>query len=1029
MMTDIGFGKRSLGLVAMLVLAMLCGGLAPAWAGQDLPSVLILNSYHQGEQWSDHELSGIIDALQVQYPNLVPMVEMLDTKRFPSSTHLHLFKAHLLAKYRNRPPNLIVALDNPALDLLTQNGDDLFPGAPIVFAGINDYRPEMIAGREKITGVMQQLDVAGTLEMALSMHPGARHALVIHDYTASGIAVRQEAEAALAPFSGKLRITYSPDVAFDELGQELRSLDKIDIVLLLSYVTDRTGRTFTREESTRLITSLSPAPVYGVHEINLGFGIVGGMLLGGREHGRQAGGLAVRVLQGSAPGEFQPQESQSRCMLDFNAVQRFQIPERLWPEGALVVNRPLSLWNRHYRVLIPALAAILTLITLSLLLAVTVVRIRRTKAAIRKSEEKYRMLFSTIPLGITVTDQAGNILETNATAARLLGVPKEEHETRALDGGEWHAIRPDGTPMPVDEYAGIRALRENILVEHVEMGIQGPASETVWLSVSAVPLHLEGYGVMIMYTDQTQRKRAEMNLLRKDALLAAMLRNLPFDFWARDTDQRIIMQSDESLNLWGDLTTKELLNCHFDQETMDRWQSNNSRALAGEVVSDDCSLVIQSGERREYHNIVAPIREGEEILGILGINVDITERKRSEQEREKLRDQLVQVQKMEAIGRLAGGVAHDFNNMLGVILGQVEMAMQHLDPALPLHANLQQVQAAAQRSADLARQLLAFARRQTVTPRLLDLNETLEGMLSMLRRLIGEEVELVWRPGRDAAVVNVDPSQLDQVLVNLCVNARDALPGLGRITIETGTASFDEVACEGHAGLTAGDYALLRVSDNGCGMGPETLANLFEPFFTTKEMGKGTGLGLATVYGIVCQNKGAIDVESEPGRGTTFTIYLPRQQNDPERLARDEAAEPIPGGVETVLVVEDEPMILDLAATMLEVQGYTVFQAATPEEALLLAQNHAGHIDLLVTDVIMPGMNGRELAARLATLYPEMKLLFMSGYTADVIAHHNVIDEGVHFIQKPFSLKSLANKVRETLNAPAVISKAEQREP
>ena len=1028
-MTDIGLGKRSLGLVAMLVLGMLWGELAPAWAGPGLPTVLILNSYHYGEQWSDNELAGVLDALQAQYPNLVPMVEMLDTKRFPSPAHLHLLKNHLLTKYRNRPPDLVVALDNPALDLLTKNGNDLFPEAPIVFAGINDYHPEMIAGRQKITGVIQRLDAAGAMEMALSMHPGARNALVIHDYSASGIAVRQETESALAPIADKLNITYVPDVSFDDLSRELRALARTDIVLLLTYVTDRTDRTFTREESTRLITSLSPAPVYGVHETNLGFGILGGILLEGREHGRQAGNLALRVLQGADPGQISPQESQSRCILDFNAVQQFQVPERLWPKGAHVVNRPLSVWHRHRSVLIPALAAILVLVTLSLLLFVTVFRLRRTKAAIRKSEEKYRVLFSMIPLGITVTDQAGKIIETNAMAARLLAVPKEEHETRALDGGEWHAICPDGTPMPVDKYPGIRALRENAPVENVEMGIVGPANETVWLSVSAVPLHLGGYGVMVIYSDLSQRKRAEMDLLRKDALLAAMLRNLPFDFWARDTNQRIIMQSDESLNLWGDLATNELLDRHVDQETMDRWRSNNSRALTGEIVSEDCSLVIQSGERREYHNIVVPIREGKDILGILGINIDITERKRSEQEREKLRDQLVQVQKMEAIGRLAGGVAHDFNNMLGVILGQVEMALQHLDPAVPLHANLKQVQMAAQRSADLARQLLAFARRQTVTPRLLDLNETLEGMLFMLRRLLGEDVELVWRPGREAAVVRVDPTQLDQVLVNLCVNARDALTGSGRITIETGAASFDEVACEGHVGLMPGDYVLLAVSDNGCGMGPETLANLFEPFFTTKETGKGTGLGLATVYGIVCQNGGIINVDSEPGRGTTFKIYLPRQQDGPERLARAEVAEPIPRGVETVLVVEDEPMILDLVATMLEMQGYTVFQAATPEEALRLAQSHAVRIDLLVTDVIMPGMNGRELAAQLAPLHPEMKLLFMSGYTADVIAHHNLLDEGVHFIHKPFSLKSLSIKVRDTLNAAGVLGKTEQSEP
>ena len=301
---------------------------------------------------------------------------------------------------------------------------------------------------------------------------------------------------------------------------------------------------------------------------------------------------------------------------------------------------------------------------------------------------------------------------------------------------------------------------------------------------------------------------------------------------------------------------------------------------------------------------------------------------------------------------------------------------------------------AAQRSADITRQLLAFARKQIIAPQVIDLNETVEGMLKMLRRLIGEEINLTWRPGPGLWSVKMDPSQLDQILANLCVNAWDAITGVGKVTIETVTVSLDKGYCKGHLVFVPGDFILLTVSDDGCGMDKEILDKLFEPFFTTKEVGQGTGLGLATVYGIVKQNNGFINVYSEPGLGTTFKIYLPRHESDAAD-AQKEKAKAIPlGHGETILVVEDEVTILNMSKTMLESLGYAVLTASTTDEAMQLAKAHADTIHLLITDVVMPEMNGRELAEQLHTLYPELKTLFMSGYTADVIAHHGVLAEG-----------------------------------
>ncbi|MBU1568373.1 MAG: PocR ligand-binding domain-containing protein [Proteobacteria bacterium] len=390
------------------------------------------------------------------------------------------------------------------------------------------------------------------------------------------------------------------------------------------------------------------------------------------------------------------------------------------------------------------------------------------------------------------------------------------------------------------------------------------------------------------------------------------------------------------------------------------------------------------------------------------------ERRVAEHERAILQTQLIQAQKMESVGRLAGGVAHDFNNMLGVILGHVELAEEQINPADPLLQDLHEIKNAAIRSADLTRQLLAFARKQTISPKVLDLNNTVESSLNMLRRLIGEDINLAWLPGNGLWPVKIDPTQIDQILANLTVNARDAIAGVGRITIETDNLVLDDDYCADHMGFLPGSYVLMMVSDDGCGMDKETREHAFEPFFTTKEIGKGTGLGLATIYGIVKQNSGFINVYSEPGKGTTFRILLPKYVGK-ARLEQDKPAEAMQQGQETILLVEDEPSILQLGKRMLEGMGYQVLAAATPGEALQMAEQHSGTIHLLLTDVIMPEMNGRDLAKRLLSLYPQMARMFMSGYTADVIAHHGVLDVGVQFIQKPFSKAELSAKVREAL--------------
>lgn len=401
-----------------------------------------------------------------------------------------------------------------------------------------------------------------------------------------------------------------------------------------------------------------------------------------------------------------------------------------------------------------------------------------------------------------------------------------------------------------------------------------------------------------------------------------------------------------------------------------------------------------------------------------GIILDVHERKQAQLDRETLATQLQHAQRMETVGRLAGGVAHDFNNMLGVILGRIEMSLASLDASQDdRREHLLEIHAAATRSADLTRQLLAFARKQVVEPKILDLNDTLAGMVRMLQRLIGENIRFVWEPAFGVWPVKMDPSQLDQVLVNLCVNARDAIAETGTVQVTLANVVLDARAVAGHMGVEPGEYVRLTVSDTGCGMDAHTLAHALEPFFTTKPQGKGTGLGLATVEGVAGQNGGFVTVASSPGAGTSVFVHLPRCAEVRTDAGSTPAEDDLLMGTETILLVEDEPSMLRVMTVVLEGLGYTVLPASTPETAQAAMAAHAGSIALVVTDVIMPGMNGADLVRALRVDYPDLRALFMSGYTADTLGVRGVIESGVHFIQKPFSRRTLGLKLREVLGA------------
>ncbi|MEW6080043.1 MAG: transporter substrate-binding domain-containing protein [Thermodesulfobacteriota bacterium] len=512
--------------------------------------------------------------------------------------------------------------------------------------------------------------------------------------------------------------------------------------------------------------------------------------------------------------------------------------------------------------------------------------------------------------------------------------------------------------------------------------------------------------------DITDSKRMEETLRDREMFMRAMISCSPMALYSIDLSGNVSSWNASAERIFG-WTAEEVLGRPLpiiSEENRLEFEALKEQVTAGRgFVGKEMFRLRKDGSTFPIRLSAAPIRNDDgEIVGIMGAAEDISEQK-------KLSAQLLQAQKMESVGRLAGGVAHDFNNMLNVIQGYAALALDGLTPDDPFHEDFSEIYEAARRSSDITRQLLAFARMQPIRLEAIDLNETVEAMLKMLRRLIGEDIELVWRPGAGLWAIIMDSSQIDQILANLLVNARDAIDGNGKVVIETGNVHLDEDACADRSDLVPGDYVLLSVSDDGCGMDKEAMDKLFEPFFTTKGLGHGTGLGLATVYGIIRQNNGFINVYSEPGLGATFKIYLPRHRGEAKTAEDRVPAEIYQGRGETVLVVEDEKAVLRLAEKILSGLGYTVLAASGPAQAMKRAGEYAGTIDLLITDVVMPEMNGRELAEKLRGTHPGIKVLYMSGYTADVIANRGILEAGVHFIQKPFTRNDLAMKVREAL--------------
>ena len=850
-------------------------------AAPDLKRVLVLHSYHRGLGWTDSIAQGIDEVLGRSGLAIETFTEYMDTKRIFDEQYLDDLASLFRYKYRNRRFDIIISSDDYAFQFLLTHRDDIFPQTPVVFCGVNYFKDEFISKAPGFTGVVESFSIKDTIDAALSINPDLRRVYSVVDATITGKANLKLLEGVIPHYQGRLEFITITDADMTAVQETVGRLPANSIVLLLAFTTDRSGNTFSLEQSADLITAACNRPVFSFWDFHLNHGIAGGMITTGLSHGQAAAELALRIIGGQNPADIPViKESPNRYIFDNAVLKRFDIPISRLPAGSRLINRSPSFYEQHKRLVWQVVLSFGILILVTGIITVYLLRLRATESALRDSEARFRDLAEMLPETIYEVDLHNNFLYANKSGLDQFGY----------------------TP---------RDLKEGITVTAL-----------------------------------------------------------------------------------------------IDPADHERIGHNIGRLLQGEDIGlSEYTAVRKDGTRFPVISRSAVIFKDGQPAGLRGFLIDISERKR-------LEEQFQLARRMESVGTLAGGIAHDFNNLLMGIQGRASLVQLTLDAADPSMEHIKGIEEYVRNASHLTKQLLGFAQSGKY-----DLKATaLNALIGRTVETFGHtrsELRIHKRFAEDLRTAMVDRNQIEQVLLNLLINAWQAMPDGGDLTITTQNRSLS--APEGRLhGVEAGDYVVIQLTDTGIGMSAKIRKRIFEPFFSTKSRARGTGLGLASAYGIVKNHGGALTVASEPGQGSTFTVLLPASGRPPEETMQITNA--ATRGSETILLVDDEEMILSVGAELLKHLGYRVFLADGGKAALEKFTANAAAIDLVILDLIMPDLGGRETFERLRSISPNVRVLLSSGYSINGEASE-ILDKGCNgFIQKPFNLQQLARKIRSVLD-------------
>ncbi|MCG3212393.1 MAG: Sensor histidine kinase RcsC [Anaerolineae bacterium] len=1046
---------RRICLFALFLVLLISGAGRPVLASHK-SRVLLISSYHPAFPTFFEQINGIKSVLNPKEVELD--IEFMDSKRFYYQANIDNFYTSLKYKLSQLPPyDAILVSDDNALMFTLEHQAELFPQIPIVFLGVNNVALALEQNNNPfVTGIIERVSMQDTIQLMLDLPPHPTKIYAIVDDTPSGQGDLQTFTKTTQAYADvSFNVISLTDYTFSELAQRLQKINDDSAVLLLSAYRDRLGTDEDFDDSLQLITANLKVPLYHLWYHGMGDGILGGKIISHYEQGRQAAQIVRDVLTDHRIDVLPVlTDSPNLYAFDYRQMARFGITEADIPAGSLVFNRPESLYQTYRTLIWSVSVVLLVLLGLVALLSVSILKRRQSEQKLKASEQKYRTYINSAPYGVFVTDAAGQMLEVNPTAVQLTGYADNDLlrlnlanlvEPAQVNG---HRLFPD----VVDRGSA-----------HTELKLSRPDGSPYFMAINAVKLpddQVLAYGKDItdrkLAEQEIRNRNRELNLLNRviaasaaaedtKALLETVCRELALAFDVPQSAAALINKDRLAADVVAEYKTNDRPSgLKYSIPVKDNPICQYLFEFKTPLVIDDAesdprlrlvSTLVQ--ERGIASLLIIPLMLGDQVVGSLGVDsltpyrfsehdVNLAKSVASQvagalarvklaEERQALEEQYYHAQKMESLGRLTGGIAHDFNNLLTAINGFAEMIQMQLPPGHSLQPMVHNISTSGNRAAELVRQLLAFSRKQIIKPKTLDLNVVITDLERILRRLVGEDIVVQTILPPDIWPVKVDPTQIEQVIMNLVINARDAMPDGGVLVIETANVMLAEGYIPARLELEAGQYVTLSIHDNGCGISPEIQSHIFEPFFTTKEVGKGTGLGLSTVYGIVKQSGGDIQLESNEGLGTTFTVFLPKTMS-PQASYMAGGGE-LPTGRETIMVVEDDPLVRSLICELLKAQGYVVHASRNGDDALRLAAACPEKFDLLLTDVIMPGMDGKTLSEKFVAANGRIKVLFTSGYTDDYIIKHGVLEAGIAFIQKPISPAALAHKVREVLDS------------
>lgn len=975
--------------------------------------VLILHSYHKAD-WTDSLNAGIFSVLDNQ-PQVDLVIEYMDTKRIKSDTYYGTLSKIYELKYHDQRFEVILTSDDNAYRFALARQDSLFKGTPIVFCGVNRFDPQEISKKSMVTGVVEEGDFGDTLRFAMTVRPDAIAIHVILDKTATARINKENFVRMLERNYPDLRVDLLNDLSLAGLSDHLAKLPVQDFVFFISFWQDANGRPVSPDNLSNAFYN-STVPVFGRSEWMMGKGLTGGKCVSGFHQGEAAALMVERILQGEDVSAIPfNRKSPNRFMFDCRLLQRYGIDPAVLPPGSILFNKPAPTFYEKYRLLFWSVVSVVAILSvLVVLLGLNIVTRRRTEKALRDSEKRYRTLVENAADAIFLSDADGKLVDVNHMTCENLGYTREELLAGSVEDIDANFNSPEFLNQVWKELQPGRP----VSIESNHRRKDGSVFP-VQLRIAVLDIEDKRF-ILGLAHDISERKKMEAELRESEIRYRQLVQHAPAGICEIDLQTMRFLNVNDVMCEYAGYAKDEFLNLDlFALLTGESWTTLNDlmeNLRPENPTPSPVEIRIKAKDGIMYwvrvHTRFVFSEDGRPYR-VTAVMHDLTHLKRAEEEKKRLEDKLVQVQKMESLGTLAGGIAHDFNNLLMGVQGNASLMLLDADRSRDDMERLNNIESYVQRGVNLTRQLLGLARGGKYEIKPINLNDLTRESTTMFSRT-KKEIRVHQKLQAGIWTVECDRGQIDQVLLNIFVNAWQAMPTGGDLFVATANTELDSTEAQQFS-VPPGRYVKISIADTGIGMDNETISKIFDPFFTTKERERGTGLGLASVYGIVKNHGGFVDVTSRIGEGSIFEIYLPATE---KKVVSDTSTSAgLVRGSERILFVDDESMILGVARQLLEKMGYTVTTSQSGIEAVHIYRENHRDIDLVILDMVMPDMSGEEAFEQLYTINSDIRVLLSSGYSLDGQAAR-ILSRGCRgFIQKPFNSKELSSKIRQILDS------------